>query len=189
MSKDVKMTDQVKPGAAPAASAIPQQALSGDVQALTVLVQLLLAERQEALLEKQEKSRIRERYNAQIRANIEQDLRGKNESQKLCSHKKGGKGMRGPKVDYAVSFHTFVDASSYIRCLICGMKWKNQDTSEYLIRRGQKIPNHTGISWAEAYHMLSESSNTATASEVQLTTRPVQHTPENFEGNPNAVEI
>jgi hypothetical protein len=187
MSKDVKMTDQVKPGTTPAA--LPQAAVSTDLAALSVLVQLLLAERQEQLLEKQERVKNLQERAKQESANTEQELARKREAQSLCTHRKGGRGLKGPKIDYAVSFHTFVDASSYIRCLICGAKWKNTDTVEYLVRRGQKVPNHTHMGWAEAYKMLGESSNTATASEVQLNTSPIQRVPEDFVNNPRAVEI
>jgi len=177
MSKETKMADQVTP------------ALSGDVQALQVLVQLLLSERQEALLEKQEKNRAIAERDKQQRINAEYNFQEKQQIQSLCTHKKGGRGLKGPKVDYAISFHTFVDSSSYIRCLICGMKWKNTDTDEYLVRRGKRVPNHTGIGWKKAYQMLGESSNTATSSEVKLTASPIPVAVEDFDKNPRAVEI
>jgi hypothetical protein len=162
---------------------------SDDVSTLRLVLELLLAERQDQLAEKKAKAESWAEREKQRKINAETFLADKYQAQKLCTHKKGGRGLKGPKVDYAVSFHTFVDASSYIRCLICSAKWKNTDTPEYLVRRGQKIPNHTGIGWAEAYKMLGESSNTATASEVQLTTAPIQPKPEDFVKNPRAVEI
>src|SRR5438874_407324 len=110
----------------------PQAIVSGDMAALSVLVQLLLAERQEQLLEKQERNKNLKERAKQESANTEQELERKRQSQSMCTHRKGGRGLKGPKIDYAVSFHTFVDASSYIRCLICGAKWKNTDTIEYL---------------------------------------------------------
>lgn len=174
------MTDQ-KPGTPAAAE---------DMQTLQLVLQLLLAERQDALADKKARAEALAEREKQRRMNADYNLAEKHQAQTLCSHRKGGRGLKGPKVDYAVSFHTFVDASSYIRCLICGMKWKNTDTDEYLIRRGQKIPNHTGIGWAKAYRFLGESSNTATASEVQLNTRPaVVSEATDFVKNPRAVEI
>lgn len=174
------MTDQVKQPDTPAA----------DMQTLQLVLQLLLAERQDALAEKKARAEAYAEKEKQRRLNAEYNLQEKQQAQSLCSHRKGGRGLKGPKVDYAVSFHTFVDSSSYIRCLICGMKWKNTDTDEYLVRRGEKVPNHTGIGWSKAYKFLGESSNTATASEVQLNTRPaINSEAVDFKKNPRAVEI
>jgi hypothetical protein len=145
-----------------------------DSALLANLVQLLLSERKEALEEKKERERARQAREAQRRINSEYAIAEKLNIQKLCTHKKGGRGLKSPKVDYAVYFHTFTDATSYIRCQICGMKWRNVDTPEYLIRRGKKIPNHTGIGWKEAYQMVAESTNTASSSEVQLSAKPIE---------------
>jgi hypothetical protein len=165
------MAEQEKPGqgnspvSAPAAS---------DAATLQMLVQLLLAERQEALSDKQERARALAAKNEQRRINAEYSVAEKNKIQAMCTHKKGGRGLKSPKTDFAVYFHTFTDATSYIRCQICGMKWRNQDTAEHLVRRGKKIENHTGIGWKQAYQMVAESTNTASASEVQLSTQPIQ---------------
>jgi hypothetical protein len=166
------------------AAAVP----STDAATLQMLVQLLLAERQEAMLERQSRTERRIEQDKQHKMNAEQLLKDKKTSQSLCTHKKGGKGLKGPKVDYAVSFHTFVGSQSYIRCLVCGMKWKNTDTAEFLTRRGEKIPNHTGISWKEAYRMVTESSNTATSSEVMLTAS-LESAPKPDFSDSRAVEI
>lgn len=163
------MTDQTPGQAQPAPAIVPS-----DAATLQMLVQLLLAERQEALSEKQDKARALAARNEQRRINAEYTVAEKNKIQGICTHKKGGKGLKSPKTDYAVYFHTFTDATSYIRCQICGMKWRNQDTTEYLVRRGEKVPNHTGIGWKQAYAMVSDSTNTASASEVQLSTQPIQ---------------
>lgn len=89
--------------------------------------------------------------------------------QSACKHRKGNR-IKGDKsaVDYSVYLHTFIDRSQYIKCQICGMKWFEQDTSEFLIRKGRPIPNHTKISWARAVEMFEESSNKASASEIPL---------------------
>ncbi len=162
---------------------------ASDSATLQLLVKLLLAEREDALRERQDKAQALAAREKQRRINAEYNQAEKEQSQSMCTHKKGGRGIKGPKVDYAVGFHTFPDQSSYIRCLICGMKWKSTDTDEFLFRRGQKIPNHTGIGWRRAHQMLGESSNTATSSEVMLkvTTGSVQQ--EDFVKNPRAVEI
>jgi hypothetical protein len=178
------MTDQLRP---------PQQGtspLGEDAKTLQMLVQLLLAERQEALLEKQSKLAHFAERDKQRRINAEFNAAEKQQSWTLCTHKKGGRsGPKSPKVDYAVYFHTFVDGNSYIRCQICGMKWKNTDTKDTLIRRGKAIQNFTGIGWKEAHEMLSQSTNTPTSSEVMINTSPIARPVLNFETNPREVEI
>jgi hypothetical protein len=183
------MTDHAQPGTPPATVAPAVPSLLGDAQALNLLLQLLLAERQDAMLEKQAKLEAFKERERQRRQNAEQTILRKQNAQQYCTHKKGGTGLKGPKIDYALSFHTFVDHSSYIRCLICGAKWKAGDTSEYLIRRGEKVPNHTKIGWERAFQMLGESSNTATSSEVKLIVTPVVPTAIDFQKDPRAVEI
>ena len=81
--------------------------------------------------------------------------------------------VKSPTVDYAVYFHTFLDAKSYIRCQICGMKWRKDDTAETLIRYGKPVPNHTGIGWKEAVQMAKKSTNTPSASEVRVVATPL----------------
>ncbi|HZS43442.1 MAG TPA: hypothetical protein VFA52_04625 [Candidatus Paceibacterota bacterium] len=165
----------------------PDKAVSSDL--LQSLVQLLLEERREALERREEAKKAFEARRKQREINAAQNLADLNRIQSICSHRKGGKGLKGPKVDYAVSFHTFINGESYIRCLICGMKWKNRDTQEFLYRRGKKIPNHTGMGWREAYNMVLDSSNTATSSEVQLTATTEPYEIPDFEKSPHAVEI
>jgi hypothetical protein len=87
--------------------------------------------------------------------------------QARCKHRKGGKnGPKNATVDYAVSQHTYINAETVIRCLICGAKWHPEDTVEWLVRGGKEISNHTKIGWAEACAMVEQSSNTATSSEI-----------------------
>ena len=136
-----------------------------DTQSLAALVQLLLADRQEQLLERQAKAAALAEREKQRKINAEFQEKRKRDSQAICTHKKGGKNWKGA-LDYAVNHHTFVNGESYIRCLICGAKWKEQDTAEYLVRRGQKVPNHTKIGWIEAMRMLSDTTNTPTSSET-----------------------
>lgn len=182
------MTDQLqRPGQGTPPSA---PFVSEDAKTLQMLVQLLLAERQENLIEKQSKLAHYQEREKQRRINAEFNAQEKQQSYTLCTHKKGGRsGPKSPKVDYAVYFHTFVDGNSYIRCQICGMKWKNTDTTEFLIRRGRKIPNYTGKGWKEAHDMLSQSTNTPTSSEVMINTSPILRLPVDFEANPREVEV
>lgn len=164
--------------------AIPQL----DPNALMALVQLLLAQQQEVMLEKQEKSRAREAREKQHRLNSQYNEKNDKHKQAICTHRKGGKS--GPKsnlIDYAVYLHQFVDESVYIRCLICGMKWKPLDTEEYLVRRGQKIENHTKTSWKDAKQMLSNSTNKNSASEILRSANEGPVTPD--WNDPQTVEI
>ena len=138
-----------------------------------MLVQLLLSERQQALEEKQEKQRSYKARDEQRKITAKYAEEEKLAIQTMCTHRKGGFGIQSPKIDYAVYFHTFTDATCYIRCQICGSKWRQNDTPEFLYRRGQKIPNHTKVGWKEAYKMLQESTNTASASEVKMSVKPI----------------
>jgi hypothetical protein len=165
------MTDPTKPGQGTPVPAQPE--VPSDQATLQMLVQLLLAERQDALQDKQERQRAMKERDAQRKINADYAVREKQKIQAMCTHKKGGRGLKSPKTDYAVYFHTFTDATSYIRCQICGAKWRNQDTKEHLVRRGKQIPNHTGIGWREAYEMLQNSTNTASSSEIQITATPI----------------
>lgn len=174
------MTDQTKPvsgqgtvpvPAPPAAENIDEMS---DNQALKLLTRLMLAERQDALIERQERARAIAEKNKQRIINAEYVIKEKNNIQNICTHKKGGRGIKGHRVDYAVYYHTFTDQSAYIRCQICGMKWRKQDTSEFLVRSGKKVPNHTGIGWDRAMQMFGESTNKASASEISTAAQNLQ---------------
>jgi hypothetical protein len=94
--------------------------------------------------------------------------------QARCSHLKGGrKGPRSQVRDYAVYIHTYIDSHYEIRCFICKMIWKINDTAEFLVRRGKKIANHTKMGWFEASKMLEQTTNTPSSSEI-----PMQATPQ-----------
>lgn len=162
------MTEQTKSG-----QGTPEPAQATDAATLQMLVQLLLAERQDALQEREERKRVNKVRDDQRRKNADYVVADKINSQSLCTHKKGGKGLKSPKVDYAVYAHTFTNNVAYIRCQICGMKWRNVDTKEFLVRGGRKIENHTGKGWREALDMLGESTNTPSSSEIQMATQPI----------------
>ena len=87
--------------------------------------------------------------------------------QSRCTHLKGGKvkSKTGIK-DYALFHHTYIDADQTIGCFICKMRWKRQDTVEYLVRNGRKKRNHTRIGWLEALELFAQSSNTPSMSEI-----------------------
>lgn len=93
--------------------------------------------------------------------------------QARCKHMKGGR--RGPKAgikDHTVYPHTFINGETVIRCTTCSMRWKKDDTVEYLLRSGKKIKNHTRIGWHEAAAMVGQSTNTASSSEIPLDAKP-----------------
>jgi len=86
---------------------------------------------------------------------------------------KGGK--HGPKsgvIDYNVGLHTYINGENIIKCNSCMMKWKVNDTIEFLVRGGRKIANHTKIGWQQAQAMLNQSTNTPTSSEVPMEAKP-----------------
>ena len=87
--------------------------------------------------------------------------------QSRCTHLKGGKvkSKTGIK-DFALFHHTYIDHEQTIGCFICKMRWKRQDTKEYLVRNGRKKRNHTSIGWVEALEMFAQSSNTPSMSEI-----------------------
>lgn len=89
-------------------------------------------------------------------------------SQSYCKHKKGGKLQRAGNVDYSVFIHKYVDQTEVIKCQLCGMKWRKNDTVEFLVRGDKKIKNHTGIGWAEARQMVAQSSNRPSSTEIWL---------------------
>lgn len=149
-------------GTAPVATAIPQN----DISLLMTMVQLLLEEKAEMLAEKKQLKTRNEAKDQAYRKLAEYNVEEEIKKQKICTHLKGGKGPKNAKVDYAVYHHTFPDSTTYIRCQICGMKWKKGDTIEKIRRFGKDVENHTGIGWREAVKMLTESTNTPTMSET-----------------------
>jgi hypothetical protein len=87
--------------------------------------------------------------------------------QAKCKHLKGGKHRSRLQVtDYAVYHFTHVNMERVIRCFLCKMKWKTQDTREFLVRNGKKIVNHTKLGWEDALHMLEQTSNTPSSCEI-----------------------
>jgi hypothetical protein len=95
-----------------------------------------------------------------------------------------GKGPAPFKDDFAVYLHTYIDKRSVIRCFICGMKWRVEDTAEILTRNGHKIVNHTKVGWREATQMLSRSTNTPSSSEIPL----LVQNPNNRPATPTSID-
>ncbi len=133
------------------------------------LVQLLLMQNQDAIEEKAhkkmaQKAREKQREKSSGHENI--TLLTK---QSGCSHLKGGKNrdqFNDARIDYIVYTHTYINGETVIKCRTCGMRWKKDDTKEFLVRNNHKIPNHTSIGWREAYMMTRASTDKASKGEV-----------------------
>jgi hypothetical protein len=191
-----QLSENVNPGEAPA---IPTSALNqpirpavvapppshtagktaGQTPAPVFANTTLLEKLVELMLQKEGREAAKDQIivNAERTRQVQRDRNSKDKDSKIllkqarCKHLKGGK--KGPKnqnLDYAVGRHTFIDALTYIRCLVCGMRWYPQDTVEYLLRNGKKISNHTHAGWREAYKFTEQSTNTPTMSEMLVTT-------------------
>jgi len=140
---------------------------------LDLLLQLLLSQEARKAEEIEQRDKAHKARNAQrelsARTHVEKTL----VKQARCRHMKGGKkGPRSGVTDYAVYLHTYINGENIIKCFICGMKWKMNDTVEFLVRGGRQIANHTKIGWAQASGFLAQSSNTASSSEVPMEARP-----------------
>jgi hypothetical protein len=177
MSKPESVFEQLAAGKTPPAndSAAPTSSNKDAAEALTQgldnnllgqLVKLMVLEQQERLKTTQNLQAREDARTAQRNRNAKDQDSKLLLKQAKCKHLKGGK--RGPKTqnkDYAVYQHRFISFLQYIRCAICGMKWFQDDTVEYLVRKGHKISNHTKIGWREAVSMMEGSTNTMSASE------------------------
>ena len=133
------------------------------------LVQLLLIQNQDALEQK-----AHEKMTKQVREKQREKSAGHENvallmAQARCRHLKGGKhrdNFNDPRIDYIVYTHTYIDGETVIKCRTCNMRWKKEDTKEYLVRNGHKIKNHTGIGWREAYMMTVQSTDKLSKGEV-----------------------
>lgn len=74
------------------------------------------------------------------------------ERQNNCKHLKGGAVLRGPHVDFNIWIHTFPgEVGSTVKCLICGKVWKGDQ-----------------LKYPEVIHMMQNTTNTPTASEISI---------------------
>ena len=149
------------PAAAPASSAVTEK-----------LLQAVLA--RDKREEDEEQARLKKISDKQALAgkNSQVSEAEKREKQRRCRHLKGGKLQRPGMSDFNVGMHTFVDGERVISCYSCGMKWKQKDTKEYLLRDGKRYRNHTGLSFHDAFVMLQGSTNTESKSEIVMTLDP-----------------
>jgi hypothetical protein len=136
------------------------------------LLEAFLKREKVALQEHENKENLvkqRTEHYAKNSANKHRDLM---KTQSRCKHKKGGALQRPGNVDFAVSLHTYIDRTRVIKCHICAMKWRKDDTDQFLVRGGKQVKNHTGIGWAKAYDMLVSSTNKSSSTEIPLDNAP-----------------
>jgi hypothetical protein len=163
------------PAAAPVtAAAVSAAASVAPEDRLGMLLELLLGRESTALEKEAVEKKHRQARAAAAEATEKQNLYNLLKLQAKCTHMKG-KGKRTSRLEaqYAdklndpnVSMHTFIDGTSVIKCLSCGAKWKQNDTREYLVREGKKIPNVTRLGWEDALHLVQISTNQPSSSEI-----------------------
>lgn len=140
---------------------------------LDALLQIMLRREARQAAEEEAKQQSAAAKQKQRQLNAESNFEDDKSKQAKCTHLKGGRNrIRTQAKDYAVYLHRFVDNEQVIRCQLCGAKWKSKDTTEYLMRYGKQVPNHTGIGWREALTMVAESSNKPSSSEIPLSATP-----------------
>jgi len=153
----------------------PNQMMSGLMKLLEILSQ------REARLEMQERAVIEAaaKRDEQIRKSNKDWDRNRLATQARCNHRKGyTKTFKSPApltVDFAVYMHTFINLKREIKCRICKMTWRPEDTKDFLFIQGLKIHNHTGIVWSDAVTgklsataMTEQSTDKPSASEAPL---------------------
>ena len=157
----------------PTVPQVPEKAMSQDeLKELAIqMAQLLKIQAQREIRLNQKEAEDNQRIEAkkhQREQASKSSIRDILEAQKHCTHMKGGKNHTNEQnVNYNVSYHVFIDGTRRIKCLSgCGMKWFKEDTRDFLVRKGNKIPNHTGIGWNDALYMTKHSSNTRSTSEM-----------------------
>lgn len=134
-----------------------------------LLIKIMLQREMRLAKEEELKAIQKDKRDKQREFNAKHHYDAKIERQVKCRHKKGGRsGPKSQVTDFAVYYHTFINNEAVIKCMLCGAKWKVNDTKQYLVRNGKHIPNHTKIGWEEAMVMVGQSTNTPTSSEVPL---------------------
>jgi hypothetical protein len=192
-NQDKEVKGGVAVPATPAATPKPEVNF-GDISETLAKMLTLLISREETALEKEAAEKANRKKRAEANeATEKQNFWNVMTAQVRCSHLKGNfktapRLVSDTKIDYNVSYHTFIDGKSQVRCMSCGMKWKDQDTKEYLVRNGKKVPNHTKIGWSEggptgngAIGMVRVSTNKGSSSEIPGAILRETKAPENIE--------
>lgn len=156
----------------PVAPPAPERQSSAE-QMNSQLLQILIQQQARLALKDQQEEEARLSRQKQRDKNAQDHTAKDLLRQARCTHLKGGKkGPRSQVRDYAVYIHTYIDSHYEIRCFICKMIWKINDTAEFLVRRSKKVANHTKIGWFEASKMLEQTTNTPSSSEIPLQATP-----------------
>ncbi len=172
----------VKPVTAPIAPATVDPV---SVQ-LNQLLQLMMAKEARLAEKEQNDEKARVARNAQREVSAKSHVEKTLLKQARCRHEKGGKnGPRSGVLDYNVYHHTFINGEQIIKCSTCQMKWKINDTVDFLIRGKRKIANHTKKGWLEACNMVAQSTNKASSSEVAIQKPTIEHNGVEIEGGIN----
>src|SRR6266550_757616 len=136
---------------------------------LNMLLKLMMAKEARIAEAEEATESTRRARNAQREKSAKTHVEKQLVKQARCRHMKGGKkGPRSGVTDYAVYHHTFINGEQIIKCFICAMKWKINDTVEFLLRGKRQIANHTKIGWSQAYAFLSQSTNSPSMSAVPV---------------------
>jgi hypothetical protein len=161
---------------------IPEKKSSRSMEEKLDLLLTLLATKEARIAEDEENKEIaRKARNAQREKSSAAHVEKQLVKQARCRHLKGGKlGPLGGVPNYNVTLHTYINNRVEGKCNNCSMRWEPQDTKEFLVRKGRKIPNHTKQGWDEFRAMFTQSTNTPTSSEVPLQVQP-QVIPEGVE--------
>lgn len=163
------MSEQKEVNAVPNNNDLQTALMKGGLTAegLLAIVGVLLKKEANLAQKEAEFERKKAESDARARESSNQFTIAKIEAQKNCKHLKGGSSRkRGQQKDFNLYSHTFTDGKVVIKCNSCGAKWFEGDTTEYLHRNGNSIPNWTKIGYTEAVYMLEESSNKPSSSEI-----------------------
>lgn len=149
--------------AVPAAETVSGSTLKG----LELLLSLMLKKEEANLLKEDAERKRQTQIAAQREKTQSQNAYKIIKLQASCKHLKGGRRLKADKnIDYNVVLFVFPDGVWQIKCHSCAARWRKQDTVEFLFRNGKKIPNHTRMGWAEALHLVDQSTNTFASAEV-----------------------
>lgn len=135
---------------------------------MEMLLELLVEEKTREIIKQKELQASQEQRKAQYIKNRSTKRDQLFNKQKSCDHLKGGRHKLKQNKDYALWYHTYISREQKIGCFVCKMRWFPGDTSEYLLRNGRKLSNHTKIGWEQAKVMFTQSTNGITMAEIPI---------------------
>lgn len=171
MSEELK--NEVKEVKKPEVKAEPAQPTTKELSAFEQYAKIALVREERLNREEEAKVAQVERKKQQYASNSSANEKQEEIKKANCKHLKGGRHtVLGQNKDFNVGQHTFINGATYIKCFTCRMKWKPNDTAEYLVVDNgsgpHRVPNYTKIGWAEAMQMVASSTNRATSSEIPV---------------------